>query len=68
MNMAPGDIWYRCVVTPGMHCRGLHQASWHRNCVTQSLRRNAGLEQPNRLWKIRPDPQDQDRDEGNVGQ
>ena len=43
--MAEGDIWYVCVITPGLHCRGTAQAAWHEPCMEAGpLLRNAGLE------------------------
>lgn len=41
-----GDLWYRCLISPGMVCRGLEQAPWHIKCWQSgpALQRNAGLE------------------------
>jgi hypothetical protein len=43
--MAEGDKWYRCLITEGMHCRGVEQAQWHLVCHRNpALKRNAGLD------------------------
>jgi hypothetical protein len=62
--MAPGDYWFLCRVTEGMHCRGWTQAEWHHRCMSRPVIRNAGLE----LREVGRDAQDQDRDEHDVGQ
>jgi hypothetical protein len=42
--MTEGDIWFRCILWAGMHCRGKVQGANHEDCEAAGhLLRNAGL-------------------------